>query len=42
MPGRGRDLATYSNHVLPTITQNYFAKKLVIQQIKNIYMTFKL
>jgi hypothetical protein len=43
MPSRGdRDLARYSNHVLPTITQNDFAKKPAIQQIKYIYMTLKL
>jgi hypothetical protein len=38
MPSRGkRDFVIYSNHVLPILTQNYFAKKLAIQQIKYIY-----
>jgi hypothetical protein len=38
MLGRGgRDLARYSNHVLPIITQNYFATKPAIQQIICIY-----
>jgi hypothetical protein len=38
MPSRGsRDSARYYNHVLPTITQNDFAKKLAIQQIIYIY-----
>jgi DNA-binding transcriptional regulator WhiA len=38
MPGRGRrDSTRYSNHVLATIKQNDFAKKLAIQQIKYIY-----
>jgi hypothetical protein len=45
MLGRVRRVSTrYSNHVLLTITQNDFAKKPAIQQIKYIYiyMTLKL